>query len=70
MANADFKVDVHVKMHVDDNTARAAMRIVDIWLNEDFNRVIGEVDTDDGTVRHELTTLEDAEFRLHKEQEA
>ena len=51
---ANLAVDVNVRMHVSDETAKTALRLIDIWLNEDFNRDIIQRTNEDGTVKHSL----------------
>lgn len=50
----ELTIDVGVRMHVSDETAKTALRLIDIWLNEDFNRDIIQRTNEDGTVKHSL----------------
>ena len=53
----ELTIDVGVRMHVSDETARMAMQLVDAWLNEDFRRrMLLECKHEDGTVKHILTS--------------
>lgn len=57
MANTDLTVDVDARLHVSDETARTALRLIDIWLNEDFSRCLVARTSEDGTVKHILSYL-------------
>ena len=57
MANTDLTVDVDVRLHVSDETARTALRLIDTWLNEDFSRRLVSRTSEDGAVKHILSYL-------------